>query len=144
MSDRIIVTQENHERLARLAEQYSGGRTAELVEELENELARAEIVPSHAVPRDVVTVGSRVQFEDAETGASRTVELCWPQDVKGDPGKVSVLAPVGVALLGLRVGEDIDFPMPGGRTRTLKVTQVLYQPEAAHNSGDGPPPPQAA
>ena len=139
-NSRIIVTTEDFERLHRLSEQHAFGRNAELVEWLEIELARAEVVEPHAIPRDVVTVNSRVVFQDEETGAKREVQLVWPNEVDGDASRVSVLAPVGTALLGLREGEEIDCPMPGGRHKRIKVLSVLYQPESKSHA----PPPSAA
>ncbi|HEX5747400.1 MAG TPA: nucleoside diphosphate kinase regulator [Archangium sp.] len=128
---RIIVTETDLERLQRVIEQYSGGRNATLAEMLDLELARAEVTSSQKVPPDVVTMNSTVVFEDEETGARREVTLCYPWDARSDEGRVSVLAPVGSALIGLSVGQSIDWPMPGGRTRTLRIVAVPYQPEAA-------------
>ncbi|WNG57680.1 nucleoside diphosphate kinase regulator [Archangium gephyra] len=128
---RIIVTETDLERLQRVIEQSSGGRNATLAEMLDLELARAEVTSSQKIPPDVVTMNSTVVFEDEESGARREVTLCYPWDARSDEGRVSVLAPVGSALIGLSVGQSIDWPMPGGRTRTLRIVAVPYQPEAA-------------
>ena len=138
---RLIVTDANLERLHRLIEQHAWGKQQEIVELLEVELSRADVVTPEEVPPDVVTMNSRVVFLEEETNTRREVQLVYPQDANGDPGRVSILAPVGVALIGLSVGDSIEFPMPGGRTKRIKVLEVTWQPEAEQNA---PPPPQAA
>lgn len=130
---RILVTETDLERLQRVIEQHGGGRNAELAEMLEQELARAEVTSSQDVPADVVTMNSTVIYEDEETGARRQVTLSYPQDARSDEGRISVIAPIGSALLGLSVGQSIEWPVPGGRTKTLRIVAVPYQPEA---SGD--------
>src|SRR4051812_47103458 len=132
---RIIVTHQNYDRLSQLVESRPGMATSEL---LDLELSRADLVPSHEVPPDVVTLNSRVLFEESATGRRREVQLVEPELSDWAKGRISVLAPVGVALLGLAVGETIVFPMPGG-TRRLRVVAVLFQPEAAYR--DRPPQP---
>lgn len=99
--------------------------------DLAPELDRADIVPFHAVPPDVVTMNSRVAFRDETTGESRVVTIVYPQEADPSEGKISVMAPVGSALLGLSVGQSIDWCFPDGRPRTLRVVELLYQPEAA-------------
>ncbi|WNG61126.1 nucleoside diphosphate kinase regulator [Archangium gephyra] len=128
---RIILTEADLERLHRLVEQHSGGHNAGLAGMLEQELDRAQVTNSQEVPPGVVTMHSVVVYEDEETGAHRKVTLCYPWDARSDEGRISVLAPIGSALLGLSVGQSIAWPLPGGRTKTLRVISVLYQPEAA-------------
>jgi regulator of nucleoside diphosphate kinase len=98
---------------------------------LEEELGHAVVVDSTTVPSDVVTMNSRVWFEDLDTGEQLEITLVYPSDADVDQGKVSVLAPVGSALLGLSVGQSIEWPLPGGKSRQLRVVSVNYQPEAA-------------
>ncbi|MFT3898384.1 MAG: nucleoside diphosphate kinase regulator [Thermomonas sp.] len=101
---------------------------------LRGELERADVVEPAAVPADVITMNSiaRVRVDDAGSGAhEHELALVYPRDADGGAHKVSVLAPVGSALLGLRVGESIDWPMPGGRSARLQVLAIRYQPEAA-------------
>jgi regulator of nucleoside diphosphate kinase len=98
------------------------------------ELDRADIVPFQAVSPDVVTMNSRVAFEDETTGEFRIVTIVYPQDADPSEGKISVMAPVGSALLGLSVGQSIEWCFPDGRPRTLRVIELLYQPEAAANA----------
>jgi regulator of nucleoside diphosphate kinase len=122
----LILTRTDHDRLERLIEQHSEGRNAELAELLEQELARAEI--RAVAPPDVVTMNSHVVFEDEETGARREVYLCYPHEVAAGEGRVSVLAPIGSALIGLSVGQTIEWPVPNG-TKRLRIVAV---PRAEH------------
>lgn len=121
----IIVTTQDFERLQRLV--ASTGSSA--AERLDAELARARLVAQTDVPADVVTMNSDVTYEDAASGERRTVRLVYPHDAEAARGWVSVLAPVGSALLGLRQGQTIAWPLPRG-TRQLRVLAVPYQPES--------------
>lgn len=98
---------------------------------LASELEQADIVESRDVPADVVTMNSRVVFEDVGSGKRTEVTIVFPQDANVQHGKVSVLAPVGTALLGLAAGESIVWPFPDGSSRCLRVVAVTFQPEAA-------------
>jgi len=101
---------------------------------LRGELERADVTEPADVPADVMTMNSTalVRVDDAEFGShEHELTLVYPRDADGGAHKVSVLAPVGSALLGLRVGNAIDWPMPGGRTARLQVLAIRYQPEAA-------------
>lgn len=91
---------------------------------LEEELARAEIRQPSDVPADVVRMNSTVICEDESSGVRREVRLVYPGEASSD-GDVSILAPVGAALLGLRAGQNIEWPLPGGRTTRLRVASVL-------------------
>jgi regulator of nucleoside diphosphate kinase len=75
-------------------------------------------------------MNSRVVFEDEQTGERREVTLVYPREADIDAGKISILVPVGSALLGLRVGQSIDWTLPGGQKRRYRVIAVPYQPEA--------------
>ena len=98
------------------------------------ELDRADIVPFRAVPPDVVTMNSCVAFEDETTGEFRIVTIVYPDEADASEGKISVMDPVGSALLGLSVGQSIEWCFPDGRPRTLRVVELLYQPEASVNA----------
>jgi regulator of nucleoside diphosphate kinase len=124
----IYVTESDLRRLERLLEVST--RTAN-VDALADELSRAITVSPQEVRRDVVTMNSTVRFRDEATGEESAIALVYPQDADIDDGKVSVLAPVGSALLGLSVGQVIEWPMPTRQTRQLRLVSVLYQPEAA-------------
>ena len=100
---------------------------------LQEELDRAEIRDPADMPPDVVTMNSTVRFKMQNSGNDFCLTLVYPKDVQGDESKISVLAPVGSALIGLSVGQSIDWEAPGGRSLKLKVMSVRYQPEAAGN-----------
>jgi len=97
---------------------------------LKSELENAVVVDSHSVPPDVVTMNSRVRFEDQSSGEIRDITIVFPQNAEASESKVSVLAPVGMALLGLSVGQSILWPFPDGSTHSLRVVELIYQPEA--------------
>ena len=100
------------------------------VEALEQELARANVVGHDEVPAGVVTMNSRVHCRELASGKDYHLTLVYPQDAGGE-GRVSILAPVGSALLGLSVGQHIDWPAPSGKQLKLTLLAVEYQPEAA-------------
>ncbi len=95
---------------------------------LEQELDRATIVPSSQIPENVVTMNSRVRFKDVNTDKSFTMTLVYPKNA-GQENTVSVLAPMGSALLGLSVGQQISWPKPAGGVMTVEIEEILYQPE---------------
>ena len=106
-------------------------REAEAASALADELGRAEVVPLDQLAGNVVTMNSRVVFRDEQTGETREASLVYPADSDPDNGRISVLAPIGSALLGLAVGQAIDWPLPRGRTKRLRIVEIIYQPEEA-------------
>lgn len=94
------------------------------------ELARASVVPAADVPADIVTMNSEVTCVDETGGREHRVVLVYPPDADPAAGRVSVLTPVGSALLGLAVGQVIDWTGPGGKPLRVRVTGVRWQPEA--------------
>jgi|SRR5688500_4861199 len=117
---RIVITDDDYSRLRRLA-----GHPR-----LAAELDAADVVDSASVPPDVVTMNSRVLYEDETVGGRREVTIVFPQQSDGSRGRVSVLAPIGSALLGLAVGQTILWPFPDGTSHCLRVLRIVYQPEA--------------
>ena len=97
---------------------------------LEAELARAEIVEAIEIPADVITMNSRAELLDLATGERMEFTLVYPTDANIEAGKISVLAPLGTAMLGYRVGDEFEWIVPYG-LRRLKVVSVHFQPEAA-------------
>ena len=98
---------------------------------LEAELDRADVLDPPEMPANVVTMNSTVRFTFMESGKSQTLTLVYPKEADGSPDKVSVFAPVGTALLGLRVGDTFELPSPTGQAVTVKVDAITYQPESA-------------
>jgi regulator of nucleoside diphosphate kinase len=129
----IYITEIDRQRLERLIE-LAGERSRranhQYLTRLEEELERAETIAPEDVPADVVTMRSRVRLRDLDTGEEMIYTLVFPSEANFDEGKISVLAPVGTAMLGYRVGSLIEWAVPSGRRR-LKVEELLYQPEAA-------------
>ena len=99
--------------------------------ELQAELDRADVVEPQAIPPTVVTMNSTVRCAIAETGKEFCLTLVYPRDMDGSADRISILAPVGAALLGLSVGDELTWPGPGGKTMTVRVQEVVYQPERA-------------
>lgn len=124
----LVISELDSVRLEKLLDQPEWHGT-EGAEALAAELDRAEIVDSHDLPKNVVSMNSTVRLFDEALGGEIVLTLVYPQDV--GEGKISIMAPVGSALLGMKVGQQIDWPLPSGNTTRLKVLEVLYQPEAA-------------
>jgi regulator of nucleoside diphosphate kinase len=101
------------------------------VEALQAELERATVVPCTTVPTDVVTMNSRIVFMDLESGQLQEATLVYPHDADPAAGRVSILAPLGRALLGLRVGQSIVWQRKSGPSCHLRIASLAYQPEAA-------------
>jgi regulator of nucleoside diphosphate kinase len=133
MRDRgIVVTAFDQDRLRHLLEGFRrwNARDRTHVDHLEAELDRAEIVLPGEVPFDVVTMNSEVAVRDMDSNEEMTFAVVFPSDADVDRHRISVLAPIGTAVLGYSVGDTIDWKVPG-RTRRLKIERVLFQPEAA-------------
>jgi regulator of nucleoside diphosphate kinase len=107
-----------------LIHQHTEGRDGPAAERLAGELERALIVDLQQLPPDAVTMFSQVAFENLRTGARREVIVVPPADADPSAGRVSVLAPVGAALLGLRTGDTIEWPLPGDRTVEIRILRV--------------------
>lgn len=127
---KIIVSDLDADRLERLLESLPDnafpGKAA-----LEAELLRAEVRPSREVPPSVVTMNSTVRFRVQSSSEEFRLTLVYPKDVDATGGTISVLAPVGSALLGLSEGEEISWPAPGGGSLVVRIEEVVYQPERA-------------
>jgi regulator of nucleoside diphosphate kinase len=136
MRDRIYITKEDAEKLQSLIARRRGAGSAddEYLDTLEQELDRAELVDFGAVPRDVITMDSEVRLQDLNSGETLVYRLVFPAQ-RRTPNSISVLAPIGTAMLGYRVGDVIEWPVPKG-IRRLKVLDVIYQPEAAGVAGN--------
>ena len=135
MNDRTIyTTHRDHERLVAMLDSARSRngfdeRDRPYLASLEAELRKAVVVDSEAVPPDIVTMNSRVRLQDGP--GAWTATLVFPEDADTETDRISVLAPLGAALLGCRAGSHISFVMPGGRTHSCALLSVLYQPEAA-------------
>lgn len=125
----ITLSRVDLQRIEALLERLPNAEAAHYAA-LRAELDRAEVVEPTAMPEHIVTMNSTVTFEDESNGEKLTLTLVYPAGA-GEAGTVSIMAPVGSALLGLARGQQIDWPTPDGRQRRLRVLEVSYQPEAA-------------
>lgn len=130
----IYITEFDLNRLTELLgvwETFKGSRSTSIhLEGLSEELDRANIVSPKDIPPDVVTMNSRVRLSDLSKGGELVYTLVFPRDADAATGKISILAPVGTAILGYRVGDIVEWQVPIG-TRKLRIEEILYQPEAA-------------
>jgi regulator of nucleoside diphosphate kinase len=132
---RIHVTRSELDRLRELVERHARSRDAVAAQRLAAELDRATVV--ERLPHDVVAVGSRVRFETVRDRSVREVVVVHPSAADPSAGRVSVLAPVGAALLGLAPGDTIAWPLPGGREAQLRVLEVEPGSAARGTDDDG-------
>lgn len=105
-------------------------RRSPYLQMLSAELDRAVIVDSRDIPADVITMNSQAALVDVDTGEEMLYTLVFPEDADAIEGKISVLAPIGTAMLGYQVGDDFEWDTPDG-TRKLRVKTVVFQPEAS-------------
>lgn len=126
----IVISSLDAARLEKLLESLAD-RSFPGRDDLENELARADIVDPKDIPPTVVTMNSTVRFRIASSADVFDLTLVYPRDVDPNGGTISVLAPVGSALLGLSKGDEIEWPKPGGGVLRVCIEDVTYQPERA-------------
>ena len=128
----IILSSLDADRLYALLESLPK-KSVPGIEELEQELNRAEIVEPTKMPQDIVTMNSIVRFFVESTKQEFELTLVYPKDMDSNGKNISILAPVGSAMLGLAIGDEIEWPKPGGGILKVRITEILYQPE---RSGD--------
>ncbi|GAB7213670.1 nucleoside diphosphate kinase regulator [Dickeya oryzae] len=126
----LTISELDAERLDALLEQPAFADT-EVAQALSEELDRADIVQPVEMPADVVTMNSRVRFRDLLTAEEHIRTLVYPANLKDSREQISVMAPLGAALLGMHVGNSIAWPLPNGEETRIEVIELLYQPEAA-------------
>ncbi len=124
----LVLSSRDIKRLERLLDSEAY-KNLPGIDALQNEMDRASVVAPADVPPGVVTMNSTVRFCDDSTDSCYELTLVYPDAVRS-PDTVSVLAPVGSALLGLSVGQSIAWQVPGSRTLSLRILEVTYQPEA--------------
>jgi regulator of nucleoside diphosphate kinase len=123
----ILITRSDYDRLWQLVDR--GGESA-ATDALEQELDRATVVPSEEVAPTVVTMNSEVEIVDLDSGERRIISVVFPHAARPAEGKVSVLAPIGMAVLGAAKGDVLEWQLPRG-LRRFRVERILFQPEAA-------------
>jgi regulator of nucleoside diphosphate kinase len=134
LTHHIIVTEYDRQRLVHLVRLLRGrsGVNAWNLDALQLEIERAVVVPPQRVPPNVITMNSRVALLDLDSGDLMAVSLVFPDARGTDGSKVPVLAPLGLALLGCREGDVMEWRTQQG-LRRLRVDRVLYQPESTGN-----------
>ena len=132
MQKAIFITRQDQQQLQDLLEEVALSQPRDRGDlfALRDELHRAVIVDSHDVPSDVITMNSRAELIDLDSGEAAIFTLVFPADAAIEEDKISVLAPIGAAMLGYRVGDQFEWTVPGGMRR-MRVESVQYQPEAA-------------
>jgi regulator of nucleoside diphosphate kinase len=136
----LIITQADHRRLVELTrgarlDPHIGAEALAALNALDTELWSARRVSPGDVPWDVVTMNSVVRIRDLDTGEADDYELVYPTYADIERNRISVLAPIGTAILGYRIGDVIQWPVPAGVCR-LRIEEILYQPERAAFAGE--------
>jgi regulator of nucleoside diphosphate kinase len=133
---RIFITEDDMARLRELVRQgrMAAHKDRDHLAELDGELERAEVTAAGDVMPDVVTMHSTVRVRDVDSGTSMVYTLVSPAEADIEQKRISVLAPIGTALLGFRAGDIFEWKTPGG-TRRLQIEDVLFQPETAGVGG---------
>jgi regulator of nucleoside diphosphate kinase len=126
----IVITKTDHTRLMQLLDNPVLSREKSSMRDLVTELNRACIVPPREIPPDIVTMRSRVRIKDRTTNEESVLTLVFPNEANLDDGKISIIAPIGTALLGYRVGDVVEWSVPAG-PRSIEILEIIYQPEAA-------------
>ncbi len=126
----IHITSLDAQRLRSLLDNPDLMQQQPYLQELEREIERATVVESTEIPADVVTMNSTVRLIDLNADEEMEVTLVYPDHANIAEGRISVLAPIGTAILGCREGEIVEWKVPDG-IRALKIDRILYQPEAA-------------
>ena len=118
----ITLCQTDHEKLSRLALSVAE-RNQAMFDALQSELERARVVPDARLSKDVVRMGSTLRYS-TDSGEARTVTLVFPAEADISAGRISILTPIGAALIGLSAGQTIEFQTPAGGWRSLTVIKV--------------------
>lgn len=129
---KIFVTANDHKRLTELlsTDGLVHHRDRKDLQSLITELEEANVVESDKIPQTVVTMNSKLRFVDLEDQSAMEITLVFPSNADMDIGYLSVLSPIGTALLGYNEGDIIEWTVPAG-IRRIQIEKILYQPEAA-------------
>lgn len=131
MKDDIFITLYDYDRLQDLLSKYNhSGKNLITVKHLNGELTRAKKVDSKSIPPDYVTMNSIIELKDLDEPVKLQFRLVFPNDADMEKNQMSVLAPVGTAVLGYREGDVVKWKVPAGEKK-FRINKVIYQPEAA-------------
>lgn len=120
----LIIDARDYDRLRQLAEQALD-TAPDAAQRLLDEVDRAEVLPSQDMPGNVVQIGSLVTYQDGSTGSIRTIRLVFPHEADVSAMRISVISPIGAALIGLSEGQSMNWQLRDGQDKTLTVTRVL-------------------
>jgi regulator of nucleoside diphosphate kinase len=128
----IAITEQDAAHLRRLLDSNLARKEtdADSLKRLERELDRASIVPQSALPTDAIAMNSTVELEDLSDGEILTYTLVYPELADAASGRISILAPLGMAMLGYRVGDEFEWPVPSGTIR-VRVRRMIQPPVSA-------------
>jgi regulator of nucleoside diphosphate kinase len=131
---KIFVTTKDSGKLRELIRKayHSEYRASDYLKKLAEEIEKASVVEPDQIPSDVITLNSTARLVDQNTDEEMLYTLVFPEDADVATGKISILAPIGTAMLGYKTGDTFEWDTPGGK-RIIRVKEILYQPEA---SGD--------
>ena len=132
MEHTIYITNYDRERLYSIINNHrlASPKVKAQIDRLEEELEKAVVVEPKDIPADVVTMNTKLRLCDEQSREERILSLVFPSDANLEKNRISVLAPVGTALLGYRVGDIIEWDVPSG-SKTFRIVETIYQPEAA-------------
>ena len=131
---KICITKPDLARLEELLMTAGNRRERSDLDELAAEISRATVVEASQIPPSVVTMHSQVKLKDLDTQEQMIFTLVFPDEANIDAGKISVISPIGTAILGYAAGAEIAWQVPAGKRR-IKIEEVLFQPEAAGDHG---------
>jgi regulator of nucleoside diphosphate kinase len=136
MNRPIYITSQDKQRLEDLLAEVavSNPRARGDLNALVEELQRATVVDPKEVPADVITMNSRAEMLDLDSGEAGNFTLVFPSEANIEEGKISVLAPIGAGMLGYRMNDEFEWNVPGG-IRRMRVARIHYQPESAGDFG---------
>ena len=129
---KVTLTKNDYTRIYKAITDAKNSKTinSNEAEKLLSELSKAEIVPSEKIDKDVVTMNSEVKLFFENTQKEQSFKIVYPQDANLKENKISIFSPIATALIGYRIGDEIEWIVPGGMTK-IKIVDLIYQPEAA-------------
>ncbi len=129
---KVTLTKNDYTRIYKAITDAKNSKTinSNEAEKLLSELSKAEIVPSEKIDKDVVTMNSEVKLFFENTQKEQSFKIVYPQDANLKENKISIFSPIATALIGYKIGDEIEWIVPGGITK-IKIVDLIYQPEAA-------------
>lgn len=129
---KVTLTKNDYTRIYKAITDAKNSKTinSNEAEKLLSELSKAEIVPSEKIDKDVVTMNSEIKLFFENTQKEQSFKIVYPQDANLKENKISIFSPIATALIGYKIGDEIEWIVPGGMTK-IKIVDLIYQPEAA-------------